>query len=369
MADAEFVSSTREDLINKISDAVNGNIHQNLWPFLWLADISQLEEICRNPDISTYLVGLTTRINDSKLLPKWTQRARDRTPSLTSSPEPSITNLSAIAVGDIPVSTTSNPRSGPKAQSKKSVEMCRMRDENRCVITGADDPVDVAHIFPFSMRELQSPDLVNDIYNPWSVLRMFWTKERVDAWYDAITSPLATESVRNLMCFAPSVHKYHERAYFALEPVEEDSESNTLTVRFHWLPHMTTLHYLKVNTHPSFPPGIGCGRRIRLWNVKSSEEIVSGTLIRITAHEGIPLPDPALLELQWILHRIIALAGGAEAVDISYNDDDDDYDEPYPEFDDVDMDFDLQLPPTSFSQEQFSGRTQHCEPGLTLPVR
>ncbi|OAX78520.1 hypothetical protein ACJ72_07171 [Emergomyces africanus] len=369
MADAEFASPTRVDLINKISDAMNGNIHQILWPFLWLADISQLEEISRNSDISTYLVGLATIINDSQLLPKWTQRAHDRNPSLTPSPKPSMTKLSEVAAGDILASTTSSPRSGPNTRSKKSVELCRMRDENRCVITGADDPVDVAHIFPFSMRELQSPDLVNDIYNPWSVLRKFWTKERVDAWYDAITSPLATESVRNLMCFAPSVDKYHERAYFALEPVEEDSESNTLTVRFHWVPHMTKLHYLNVNTHPSFPPGIGYGRRIRLWNVESSEEIVSGTLIRITAHEGIPLPDPTLLQLQWILHRIIALAGGAEAIDKSYNDYDD-YDEPYPESDNnVDMDFDLRLPPTSFSYEQASGRTQQFEPGLTLPVR
>ncbi|OJD11661.1 hypothetical protein ACJ73_09497 [Blastomyces percursus] len=283
-----------------------------------------------------------------------------------------MTTLSAIAAEDISASTTSSPRSGSKAQVKKSVELCRMRDENRCVITGADDPADVAHIFPFSMRELQSPVLVNDVFNPWSVLRMFWTKERVDAWYDAITSPLATESVRNLMCFAPSVHKYHERAYFALEPVEEDSESNTLTVRFHWLQHMTRWHYLEVNTHPSFPPGIGYGRMIRLWNVESGEEIVSDTLIRITAHEGIPLPDPALLQLQWILHRIIALAGGAEPVDKPYNDYDDcdDYDESYSEFNNnVDMDFDLRLPSTSFSHEQFSGRTQQFEPGLALPIR
>ncbi|OJD09495.1 hypothetical protein ACJ73_10269 [Blastomyces percursus] len=287
------------------------NIHQTLWPFLWLADIPQLEEISRNPLITTLLVGLAARIGESKLLPKWTQRAGDRTPSQTPSPKPSMTALSAIAAEDISASTTSSPKSGQKARSKKSVELCRMRDENRCVITGADDPVDMAHIFPFSMRELQSPDLVNDAFNPWSVLRMFWTKERVDAWYDAITNPLATESVRNLMCFAPSVHKYHERAYFALEPVEENSESNTLTVRFHWLPHMTRWHYLEVNTHPSFP---------------------SGALIRITAHESIPLPDPALLQLQWTLHRIIGLAGGAEPVDKPYNDYDDydDYDEPYP---------------------------------------
>lgn len=191
--------------------------------------------------------------------------------------------------------------------------------------------MEAAHIFPFSMRGLQAPDIVNKMYNPWSVLRMFWSQEKVDAWYNAITGPVATETVQNLMCLAPSVHKYHERAYFALEPVEEDTQSHTLTVRFHWLPHMANLRSLKVDTRPSFPPGIGCGRRIRLWEVVSGDEIISGTLINITGHEGIPLPDPALLQLQWMLQRIVALAGGAEVFQESSDDgDDDDYDD-YPE--------------------------------------
>ncbi|WEW58165.1 hypothetical protein PRK78_003633 [Emydomyces testavorans] len=343
MAEAEFASQTREDLINRISEAVGGKIEQHLWPFLWLADIPQLEEISRYPDLRTYLAGLAIRIERSQLLPKWMQRTRDHTPSLPSSPGPSMTRLSDIAAaGDTPVSPTSS-LSRPDTQSKKAVELCRMRDKNRCVITGADDPVEVAHIFPFAMRGLQSPDIVNDTYNPWSVLRMFWTQERVDTWYNAITGPLATESVQNLMCFAPHVHKYHARAYFALEPVEGASELHALTVRFHWLPHMTKLHDLKANTRPSFPCDIGCGRRIRLWNVESGEEILSDTLIRITAHNEIPLPDPALLQLQWILHRIIALAGGAEAVNEPYGNDDY-HDEPYPEFNDED-DMNLHLRP------------------------
>lgn len=198
-------------------------------------------------------------------------------------------------------------------------------------MTGADDPVEAAHIFPFSMRGLQAPDIVNDTYNPWSVLRMFWGQERVDAWYNAITGPVATETVQNLMCLAPSVHKYHERAYFALEPVEEDTQSHTLTVRFHWLPHMANLRRLKVDTRPSFPRGIGCGRRIRLWEVVSGDEIVSGTLINITGYDRIPLPDPALLQLQWMLQRIVALAGGAEVFQESNDDDDDDDYSDYPE--------------------------------------
>lgn len=57
----------------------------------------------------------------------------------------------------------------------------------------------------------------------------------------------------------------------------------------------------------------------------ADEKIASGTLVHITAYDGIPLPDPALLQMQWILQRVIALAGGAEAFEESNDGDDDDY--------------------------------------------
>ncbi|EZF31470.1 hypothetical protein H109_04310 [Trichophyton interdigitale MR816] len=332
IAEAEFGSQRRVELINKIAAGAGGEIDQPLWPFLWLADIPQLEEISKQSYLATHLAGLAKRLEESQLLARWTQRTRERTPSPTPSLAPTVSRHSEMAVpGDRPDSPTSSGMGTPHTCSKEAVDLCRLRDSNRCVVTGADEPVEAAHIFPFSMRGLQAPDIVNKMYNPWSVLRMFWSQEKVDAWYNAITGPVATETVQNLMCLAPSVHKYHERAYFALEPVEEDTQSHTLTVRFHWLPHMANLRSLKVDTRPSFPPGIGCGRRIRLWEVVSGDEIISGTLINITGHEGIPLPDPALLQLQWMLQRIVALAGGAEVFQESSDDgDDDDYDD-YPE--------------------------------------
>ncbi|KDB21405.1 hypothetical protein H109_06653 [Trichophyton interdigitale MR816] len=365
MAEAEFESQVRVELIKKISDGAGADIAQPLWPFLWLADIPQLERISSNPDLVTHVTGLATRIKESKLLPRWTQRARDRTPSPTSSP-PATTRLSEVAaLGDQPDSPTSSGRSTPRSRSKKEVDLCRARDENRCVITGADDPVECAHIFPFSMRGLQAPDIVQDPFNPWSVLRMFWSNERVDAWYNAVTGPLGTETVRNLMCLAPSVHKYHERSFFALEPVEENPES--LTVRFHWLPHMHNLLKIKPDTRPSFPSGIGCGRRIRLWNVVTGMEIVSGTLIRISASDGIPLPDPALLQMQWMLQRIIALAGGAEAFEESNDGDDDDDYYDYPEFYEEDeMNLDLNWDRCWTPWRKWRARRKAIEQGAEL---
>jgi hypothetical protein len=63
-------------------------------------------------------------------LPLWhagTQRTRDRTPSLTSSPKRSMTRFSEIAAGgDTPVSPTSSVKSRPDTRSKKAVELVRI---------------------------------------------------------------------------------------------------------------------------------------------------------------------------------------------------------------------------------------------------
>lgn len=140
MAEAEFESQVRVELIKKISDGAGADIAQPLWPFLWLADIPQLERISSNPDLVTHVTGLATRIKESKLLPRCrpgcpdlhfhsltfltgTQRARDRTPSPTSSP-PATTRLSEVAaLGDQPDSPTSSGRSTPRSRSKKEVDL------------------------------------------------------------------------------------------------------------------------------------------------------------------------------------------------------------------------------------------------------
>ena len=191
------------------------------------------------------------------------------------------------------------------------------------MLTKAPHPVEVAHIYPFCMRETKASD---DDYSFWSVLRMFWSEDRVNAWYSAIfTSAGGTEEVFNLMCFAPTVHRYHERAYFALEPKEISDDKKCLTVKFFWLPQHKKLLVPLLHT-PSIPEDLEDGRcrRTGLWNVESGERILSGSEICLETTDPVklPLPDLRLLEMQWFLHRMMALSGNAEPHD--YPDDSDD---------------------------------------------
>ena len=99
------------------------------------------------------------------------------------------------------------------------------------MLTRAPDPVQVAHLFPFSLRNESSLSRHDCI---WKTLEFFWEKERVKAWHDAVFEE-GTEAVFNLLCFAPSVHAYHERALFALQPGELSEDGRCQIVKFHWL--------------------------------------------------------------------------------------------------------------------------------------
>ena len=60
----------------------------------------------------------------------------------------------------------------------------------------------------------------------------------------------------------------------------------------------------------------------------SDHIIQSGDEIRLTTEdpENRPLPHWDILEMQWILNRIVAMSGGAEVNEFDNNDDDDDDD-------------------------------------------
>lgn len=68
----------------------------------------------------------------------------------------------------------------------------------------------------------------------WSILEKFWSKATVDAWYDAVF-PRGTEVVENRICFAPHVHRWHEKGIFALRPIGISEDRKTLTLKFYWL--------------------------------------------------------------------------------------------------------------------------------------
>jgi hypothetical protein len=192
------------------------------------------------------------------------------------------------------------------------------------VLTQVAEPVDVAHIFPFSMRNLKAS---SDPYSIWAVLRQFWSQDRVDAWYKAIFSS-GTEVVYNLMCLGPHVHKYHEKAYFALKPKEISNDKKRLTVKFFWLPRNKYSPTVDILRTPLIPEDLdGRNHGVGLWNFYTDQRIRSGDEIYLETDdpERLPLPDWRILEMQWILQRVTALSAAAEPRDDFSDETDDDW--------------------------------------------
>jgi hypothetical protein len=125
------------------------------------------------------------------------------------------------------------------------------------------------------------------------------------------------------------VYKYHERAYFTLEPKEISNDKKRLIVKFYWLPRYQHFDKVDILYSPSIPEdGDGENHGVGLWNLSTKKQICSGDEIYLETKdpERLPLPDLRILEMQWMLHRVTALSAAAEPRDNFGDDTDDDWD-------------------------------------------
>ncbi|KAI5300696.1 hypothetical protein KEM55_005718, partial [Ascosphaera atra] len=122
----------------------------------------------------------------------------------------------------------------------------------------------------------------------------------------------------NLLAFNPLVHRYHAKAYFALQPLHLSDDKKTLTLRFFWLNQDE--EYARDPNYRSEPelfrPEHIDARRAR--GPKTStlldhqadgfHTIVSGTKLELTTPdpEAMPLPDLRILEMQFQMQLLCA---------------------------------------------------------------
>ena len=156
---------------------------------------------------------------------------------------------------------------------------------------------------------------------------MFWSEERVDAWYNAIF-PTGTEACHNLMCLCPNAHKYWEKAHFALKPIRLSDDMKRLDIQFFWLAKGNHTSEVRILQRPPIPMDSDQGPNFtKLYNVRADKKICSGDTISLETDDPVahPLPDVRLLEMQWFLNRVAAMSGAAEPQDDFGDDSDDDF--------------------------------------------
>jgi hypothetical protein len=193
------------------------------------------------------------------------------------------------------------------------------------VLTKAGEPIEVAHIYPFSMRSEYNP-ASQSVPSFWNTLRLFWSEERVNAWYDAVF-PRGTEACHNLICLCPNAHKYWEKAHFALKPIGLSDDKKRLDIQFFWLAKGNRTSQVAILQRPPLPVQLDQGPNMTmLLNVQTKQIICSGDQISLETDDPVahPLPDLKLLEMQWVLNRVAAISAAAEPQDDFGDDSDDD---------------------------------------------
>ncbi|KAF2184436.1 hypothetical protein K469DRAFT_688896 [Zopfia rhizophila CBS 207.26] len=344
--EAEFHDPRRRELLQRLSDALpTDTIRPTSWACLWLCDIDKLEDLLVQAQTTPTTLALAFEgVEVAKIVPTWTQRKRPAstvstpqnpstplqpsTPQRPSTPQQPSTLLLLSPLQQPPSAQNScgqkrdSSGQGRNTRSKQQRALCHERDRKTCILTKSGEPNEVTHIYPFSMRNEDST-IKQSLPSFWQNLGIFWSKERVDAWYNAIF-PLGTEVCQNLICLAPHAHKYWEKAYFALKPIRISEDKKRLDIQFFWLssnPYVPRVNILQVPSLSALDRGPNLAR---LFNHETCAKISSGYEISLQTDDPVsrPLPDFRLLEMQWFLHRVTAMSGAAEPQDDCHDDDD-----------------------------------------------
>ncbi|OCK73545.1 hypothetical protein K432DRAFT_410603 [Lepidopterella palustris CBS 459.81] len=119
---------------------------------------------------------------------------------------------------------------------------------------------------------------------------------------------------------------YWSRALFALKPIKLFGDKKHLGAQSFWQPQYNHSQVAVLHT-PTSSEGLDQGTsRVKLFNCETDEKMCSGQIISLEADdlETRPLPSFELLDMQWVLRRLIAMSGApGYGDDFNHNDDDD----------------------------------------------
>jgi hypothetical protein len=168
----------------------------------------------------------------------------------------------------------------------------------------------------------------------WKLLPLFWDKKRVTKWRRAIfpdseNPDVGAEGCFNLISLTATAHEMWNKGVFALKPLKLSHDQKELTVQFFWqvsgnyevddqvdlLTEPTSSEGLDLLPNGSFLPRIDNGSNLR---------IQSGETFTFTTKDpkNLPLPSLDLLEMQWVLQRLVGMSGAAGWPSLDSFDDD-----------------------------------------------
>lgn len=208
------------------------------------------------------------------------------------------------------------------------------RDGDQCVITKSR-PIQVAHIYPFCIIKGTIDQPGTPLF--WDMLHCFWSRERVLSWKRSIFSDpnypdQQCGSVSNQLCMQPSMHMQWSAGRCVLRPLSYNHNRTTLEVEWHWqkpVSHGPTIDVntpvppsrnLRQYTHPDGVADVSWDHPD--YSVEAPRKIRTGDIFTLKTHNPVthPLPSKELLDMQFVLSRIVHLAVAGEDTDLLSSD-------------------------------------------------
>ncbi|EEA19615.1 conserved hypothetical protein [Talaromyces marneffei ATCC 18224] len=320
MANAEAHEPGRAELIKEIADilywADDFTYSSALWAFLWLSDMSCLEKLKRRlaqDRIINEFCNLTIDVILPWLGKEKTQLSGATTHygSAVSTPtEPGSRKRRKISGDTRQTAETKFPKDELRVSEQRKLSYVTGAVSSRRLRTGS--VLENSHIYPDSMGPLENRQAF------WERLELFWPKEKVDQWRRILDTPEGTGSLVNTLTMNTLAHKAWGEALFALKHVKTSAREDKIHLQFYWLKpqkdiptSLTKDDFLK---RPCLPSDECSGEDLlNFHNVKTLQPIRSGDVITMGSYfpSVKPLPSKELIELQWYLHRIVALSAAA----------------------------------------------------------
>jgi hypothetical protein len=183
----------------------------------------------------------------------------------------------------------------------------------------------------------------NAIPEFWQSLSVFWDEDRVNQWKttippDSENPDIGVEQCFNLISLSPDAHDMWNRGVFALKPLGISRNHKKLTVQFFWqVPGNYDIDsQVDLLTEPTSSKGLDlvadgyCLIRVeKEGSTPRLRPICSGDVLTFTTKDpkNLPLPSVELLEMQWVLQRLMGMCGAAGWPSLDWDDDDDDNDD------------------------------------------
>lgn len=320
-------SGRRRALLNELGEVLQTkNIPVPFWAGLQVCDIDILEKMVEKARVAPEFVWVVARYSCRHLPLLWLQKP----PKGKGSSAPTSTSTSSAA--------SSFDRDGrPKKKSRREyrpVELARKRENQGCFLNRTE-PIEVAHIYPNYLIHPRAEDAKRP-FEFWDLLKIFWGAEKLASWqaelYRNPENPTkAADTIKNLICMGPEIHKMWSNAHCALRPLGYNGQKTELALEWHWLPkeHHNFDNEVDITKVPSPTMGLDCTagqhNHVRVL-IKTPPEAPRGLktgdriLMMTPDPDNLPLPSHELLDLQFHLQRLSSMAAAAD-VDDEYEDD------------------------------------------------